>query len=305
MAAQLIAEKWLLGKKGLLHLWLWGWSCWNQHRGSPGGPSTGVAGDRQGRASHLGPEASFAVLGLAEERPGPVQGSGLIGEGAGGLETHRGASKMSREVHGKGWQLPARWSAAAIGCPPSCIFIRIHERAAPNGAAVSPAVPRTRCCAHACPRPRPGCILPQAPGTVLPTSSAWHRRGLRSVPCQELLSEGGLAVPPSCPRCPTSPSAPLLAAGQSLAEIVFSGVDQLCKAVGKTDSEADLAMAGDTALLREQSIRVPQGCRQTPPGGTALGFAAEAGGNGPGGDGPLCHTGLAQAAGERHVGGSR
>lgn len=37
-------------------------------------------------------------------------------------------------------QLPARWSAAAIGCPPSSIFMGIHERAAPNGAAVRPAV---------------------------------------------------------------------------------------------------------------------------------------------------------------------
>lgn len=57
------------------------------------------------------------------------------------METRRGTSEMSGEVHCEGWQLLVRQSAAAIGCPPSCIFMHIHECAAPNGAAVRPAVP--------------------------------------------------------------------------------------------------------------------------------------------------------------------
>lgn len=278
-------------------------------RGVPGASM----GDGRGQAglegSHPGPEASFAVLGLAVGGLGPTQGPGHIGEGEGGLETRRGAAEMSGEVHCEGWQLPVRRSAAAIGCPPSCIFMYIHECAAPNGAAVRPAVPtdpllrprvpsptRRLClCAASCRQRAPGSL--RAPSTVCTASLAWHNHVLPAMPCRELVGPGAslprriwkgqpvgfshahgaagarapspLLAPCRALRCPSFPlgaAAPLLAAFQSQAEIIFSGVDQLCKAVGKTVTQRQTwpwqRWGGEEALLllRGSPVSVPQGC---------------------------------------------
>jgi len=244
--------------------------CWGQPRGG----GRGQAGLR------VPPWPRSEVCGVSALRGG----LGSTGEGGReGWKTHRVTSEMSGEVHCEGWQLLPRRSAAAIGCPPSCIFMYIHECAAPNGAAVRPAAPtdlllrpRTRSRAHVWPspvrsltqatRPRPGPYpAPSAPparfapGARPGTAAAFARRlaGSQGGFSREDAGAWGSIPAPGSLRGPWSPSlplraaAPLLAAVRSPSEIIFSGVDQLCKAVGEnSDSEAELAGAGGAALRR-------------------------------------------------------
>lgn len=146
----------------------------NPALGSREGPGV-VAGDRQRlRGPTVAPKGVlWCWAWLWGWVSAPRGGSGRSREGEGGLKTLRGASEMSGEVHSEGWQLLARRSAAAIGCPPSsCIFIHIHERCGSKWRSCEPS-----CATDPLLRPRVSaptrgfCLMPQhalGQGRVLP-----------------------------------------------------------------------------------------------------------------------------------------
>lgn len=98
-------------------------------QGSLGGPSTGVAGDRQGWGSHLGPEASFAVLGLAGGVQDPCRGQDPVGMGQEGWKPIEAHPKCQEKFTAKAGSCRRAGAPLPLAAPPhaySYVFMSVR-----------------------------------------------------------------------------------------------------------------------------------------------------------------------------------